>query len=96
MTTTQLKTARYYGLNLTGLELLLHLRNEGPLPMTALAAELAISSAAVTGAADTLAKKRLVRRKHSHLDRRSIELALTELGHSRVHQITGIPSPLKN
>jgi DNA-binding MarR family transcriptional regulator len=89
MTITQLKTARFYNIGLTALELLLTLAEREELPMTTLADDLGISTAGVTSTADSLAKKGMVRRAHSSIDRRSINLALTELGRARVFQITG-------
>jgi DNA-binding MarR family transcriptional regulator len=89
MTTTQLKTARHYNLNLTALEALLILAERESLPMTILADEIGISCAALTGTADGLAKKQLIKRTHGTADRRSITLTLTELGRSRVYQLTG-------
>jgi len=89
MTTTQLKTARYYSLNVADLIALMMLARDGDLPMTALAAELTVSPAALTGIGDRLAKKGLVQRRPSTLDRRSVTLSITETGRSRLYQITG-------
>lgn len=94
MTITQLKTARHYGINLTALEVLLTLAEDGDLSMSLLADKVGISTAAITGTADSLAKKQLVKRSASESDRRTIWLTLTEIGRVRIHQITGeFPEP---
>lgn len=89
MTITQIKTARFYNLNLTATEALLTLGKLGMTDMTGLAAELAVSTAAITTIAQRLIGARLIERRYSADDRRVIYLRLTELGAARVHQLTG-------
>lgn len=99
MTTTQLNTARYHGLNLTDLQLLLLLGEHGPMDMTWLAHQLGVCNATVTGAAKKLIAKHLIqridrRRRERELDNRVVMLELGELGRVRIHQITGsFPEP---
>lgn len=91
MTITQIKTVRYYGLNLTATETLLTLAALGQTDMSGLAAEIGVSSASITNIVDRLIKARLIIRSYSRDDRRVIYISLTELGATRVHAITGKP-----
>lgn len=84
-----LATARSLGLNLSAMHALLLLAEHEDLPMTSLADHLGISTAAITGTADGLAQKGLVRRTRASADRRIVSLALTETGRHRVFQLTG-------
>lgn len=99
MTITELNTARYHGLNLTDMQILLLLAQDGPQDMTSLAADTGLCNASITVAAKKLIAKHLIRK----IDRRSgdrfrdgcvVSLELCELGRVRVHQITGhFPEP---
>jgi DNA-binding MarR family transcriptional regulator len=94
MTITELNTARYHGLNLTDVQLLLLLGEHGPMDMTWLAAQLGVCNATVTLAAKKLIAKHLLRRIDRRrgdrfLDNRVVMLDLCELGRVRIHQITG-------
>ena len=97
MTLTELSTARYHGLNLTDLQILMHLANEGPLSMGDLAAKLDITDAGLTVAARKLVAKGVIRRIRDFspdADRRVVIVDLSELGRVRLHQITGtFPEP---
>jgi valyl-tRNA synthetase len=57
MTSTALNTARYHGLNLTDLQILLILAEQGPQDLTSLAAETGLNNAAITLAAKKLVGK---------------------------------------
>lgn len=90
MTTTQLRTARYHGLNLTDLQLLLLLADHDKLDMTDLSERIGLCNASITRAAQKLVGKLLVQRWRSRwTDGRAVVLELTELGRVRIHQITG-------
>jgi DNA-binding MarR family transcriptional regulator len=68
--------------NLTAKHLLtlILIREEGETVMGAIAAELELSSAAVTGIIDSLEHRGLVMRIRSHEDRRKITLEVTKAG----------------
>lgn len=92
MTLTALNTARYHGLNLTDMQLLLLLAAHGPLDMSDLASRLNLTNSAVTVVGRKLIKKHLIQRTRARdilRDRREVILALDELGRVRIHQITG-------
>lgn len=90
MTTTQLNTARYHGLNLTDLQILLLLADHGQLDMSDLAERIGLCNAAITRAAHKLVGKLLIQRWRSRwTDGRAVVLELTPLGCVRIHQITG-------
>ena len=94
MTITQLNTARYHGLNLTDLQLLLLLAENGPLDMGDLAHRIGLTNAAITAVAKKLVAKLLIeRRRDSWNDGRLILLQLGELGRIRLLQITGQEVP---
>ena len=89
MTITQLKTIRHHGHNLTAVEALFSLAEHGDADMTTMADRLMVSTASVTGIADRLVKDGLIQRAASKLDRRTINLSITEKGRARYFQITG-------
>jgi DNA-binding MarR family transcriptional regulator len=89
MTITHIKTCRFFGLNLTAVETLLTLSDEGAMDMTSLADRLQVTTVSITNIADRLSKIGLVERVRSATDRRSITLRLTDKGMGRVFQITG-------
>jgi DNA-binding MarR family transcriptional regulator len=92
MTITQLNTARYHGLNMTDMQLLLLLAEHGPIDMSDLATRLGLTNSAITVVARKLVAKHLIRRIRDDLpdgDRRWVYLDLCELGRVRIHQITG-------
>lgn len=99
MTTTQLRTIRHHGLNLTDMQILLLLAENGRSCMTDLAMDLALVEASITGAAKKLIAKHLVQKVDRRTgdrfrDNRLVQLDLTELGRARIHQITGhFPEP---
>ena len=95
MTSTALNTARYHGLNLTDLQILLLLAEQGPQDLTALAAEIGLSATSITMHAKKLVGKLLIRRlKDRWTDGRLVIVELDELGRVRLHQITGtFPDP---
>ena len=95
MTTTQLRTARHLGLSLSSLQIVLTLADHGDLTLGDLAERIGISSAALTGTADTLIKKGLAARVHGTADRRTITLRLTGKGERAHYQITGRECLLK-
>lgn len=87
---TTLATARHLGLGLSAMQTLLLLSSQEDLHMSHLALELGISTAAMTSVAKSLIAKRLIERSHSSgPDMRHVTLRLTELGRSRVFQLTG-------
>lgn len=99
MTITALNTARYHGLNLTDLQLLLLLAEHGPLDISDLAGHIGLTQAAISVAGRRLIGKCLIEvadRRHDLLrDRRAVWLTLGELGRVRLHQITGtFPEPV--
>jgi DNA-binding MarR family transcriptional regulator len=96
MTAIQLHTARYHGLGLTDLQVLLLLAEQGPQDLTALAVETGLSNPAITGTSQKLVGKFLVQRLRDHwTDGRLTVIELTELGRVRLHQITGkFPEPV--
>jgi MarR family transcriptional repressor of emrRAB len=89
MTIIQLKTLRYYNLNLTATEALLTLAKLGTTDMTGLASEIGVSTASVTKIVDRLCKQNLMQRRSTRDDRRCVFLDLTEKGAARIYQITG-------
>jgi DNA-binding MarR family transcriptional regulator len=95
MTLTELNTARYHGLNLTDLQVLLLLADHGPLDMSDLATRIGLTNAAVTLVAKKLVGKLLIQRLRDRwTDGRMVILELGELGRVRIHQITGsFPEP---
>ncbi len=99
MTTTQLSTVRYHGLNLTDLQILLLLAENGRTCMTDLAMDLCLTEAAITQSAKKLIGKHLIekvdrRTADRFRDNRVVMLCLGELGRVRIHQITGtFPEP---
>ena len=100
MTITQLNTARYHGLGITDLQILLLLAENGRTCMTDLAMELALTESAITVASRRLVAKHLIKKVDSrgdvHRDRRIVMLDLCDLGRIRIHQITGtFPEPAK-
>ena len=87
---TTLATARHLGLGTTDLQCLLLIAEHEEINMTCLAVEIGISTAAMTSTAKRLIGKCLIKRAHSHAaDMRVVNLRLTELGRSRVFQLTG-------
>jgi DNA-binding MarR family transcriptional regulator len=96
MNLTALNTARYHGLNLTDLQILTMLAEQGPQDLTAIAAETGLTNAAITCAARKLVGKLLIRRfKDRWTDGRLVIVELDELGRVRLHQITGqFPEPV--
>lgn len=95
MTITQLNTARYHGINLTDMQLLLLLAEHGPLEMGDLATRLGLTNSAVTVVGRKLVGKLLIQRLRDRwTDGRTVMLELGELGRVRIHQITGtFPEP---
>jgi DNA-binding MarR family transcriptional regulator len=90
MDITQLNTARYHGLNLTDLQILLLLAEQGSACMSDLAADLGLTEAAITLACKKLVGKMLIQRLRRHwTDGRLVMVELGELGRVRIHQITG-------
>jgi DNA-binding MarR family transcriptional regulator len=90
MTAIQLNTARYHGLNLTDLQILLILAEQGPQDLTALAVETSLTNGAITLICRKLVGKFLVQRLRDHWTDGGVTiLELTELGRVRIHQITG-------
>jgi DNA-binding MarR family transcriptional regulator len=90
MDITQLNTARYHGLNLTDLQILLLLAEQGSICMSDLAADLGITEAAVSLACRKLVGKMLIQRVRSRwTDGRLVMVELADLGGVRIHQITG-------
>ena len=94
MNITQLNTARYHGLNLTDLQILLLLAENGRSCMTDLAMDLALTEAAINLAGKKLIKKHLIEKVDRRTgdrfrDNRLVMLQLAELGRVRIHQITG-------
>jgi DNA-binding MarR family transcriptional regulator len=92
MTLTELNTARYHGLNLTDLQVLLILSEAGTLEMGELTERVGLTNAALTSAAKRLVAKHLITRcdkAHWRDDGRIVRIRLAELGRVRVHQITG-------
>ena len=95
MTSTELLTARHLGLSLSSLQIILTLAEHGELTLGDLADRIAVSSAALTGTADTLIQKGLAARVHGISDRRTITLRLTGKGEQVHYQITGRECLLK-
>lgn len=98
MTITELNTARYHGLGLTDMQILLLLAEHGPLDISDLAGRIGLTQAAISHAGKRLIAKHLIHvadRRHDLLrDRREVWLDLAELGRVRIHQITGtFPEP---
>jgi DNA-binding MarR family transcriptional regulator len=93
MTITELNTARYHGIGLTDLQILLLLAEHGPLDISDLAGRIGLTQAAISHAGKRLIAKHLIHvadRRHDLLrDRRAVWLDLGELGRVRIHQITG-------
>lgn len=89
VTITQLKTLRHYNLNPVDFEALLTLAQQGDLDMTPLASELGICTATATLVANRLVKGGYIKRTCRDSDRRSVAVALQELGRQRIDQITG-------
>jgi DNA-binding MarR family transcriptional regulator len=98
MTITEINTARYHGLNLTDIQILLLLAQNGPTTLRDLANLIGLTEAAISHAAKRLVSKLLIEkadRRHDLLrDRRELWIELGELGRVRIHQITGhFPEP---
>lgn len=95
MNLTELNTARYHGLNLTDLQVLNMLAEQGPQDLTAIAAETGLTNASITYAYRKLIGKLLIQRLRSRwTDGRTVIVELSELGRVRIHQITGrFPEP---
>ncbi len=89
MTITQLKTIRLRGHNLTAVEALLTLAEQGSSDMTTLANRLGVSTASVTDIADRLVNDGLIQRGYSKTDRRVILLSITEKGRNTYSELTG-------
>lgn len=69
-------------LSMVHLQVLMLLRNYGPLPMSRLAELLDVSVASATGIVDRMEKRRVIERRHSESDRRVVEVHLTTAGRS--------------
>lgn len=98
MNLTSINTARFYGLNLTDIQILLLLAEHGPMDMGTLTVEIGLTGTAITAAAKKLIAKALItrvdRRRDRFIDRRIVTLALCELGRIRLQQLTGrFPEP---
>jgi DNA-binding MarR family transcriptional regulator len=92
-----LYSARHHKLGLNGLALLCLLHERGSVSMTTAAQELDISTAAITGQADTLCDLAFAQREHTTGDRRGIQLHITTRGHSACDTITqGLPRTQKD
>lgn len=88
-----LRTARHLGLSLAALQTLLALAEHGETNMTALAAEIGVSTAQMTETSKRLIRSCLVRRAHNcSSDMRIVNLQLTESGRRILWQLTGDPS----
>jgi len=88
-----LQTGRHLGLGLAALQTLLILSEHEELNMTCIAEEIGFTCSSMTQLAQRLIARRLIERAdRSSNDRRIIALRLTELGRSRVFQLTGDPS----
>ena len=85
--------ATRYRLTTPQLVCLLKLHNAGPLSLSALAAEVHLSSSTLVGIMDRLERKGLVSRARSGRDRRLVLLSLTEAGRGIADQA---PSPLQD
>jgi DNA-binding MarR family transcriptional regulator len=70
------------------LRLLVLLREEGPLPMSRLAAALGVTPATASGAIDRIERRGLAERCHRGDDRRVVECALTGQGEDLVRAMT--------
>jgi len=70
------------------LRLLVLLREEGPLPMSRLAAALGVTAATASGAIDRIERRGLAERSHRGDDRRVVECALTAQGEDLVRAMT--------
>ncbi|SEM98410.1 MarR family winged helix-turn-helix transcriptional regulator [Lihuaxuella thermophila] len=79
-----------WGDTLTGAEfaVLKQLQSKSPQIVTALSQEFEVSVSHITHVADQLEKKKLVHRKRSHLDKRVVELHITDEGKKLVGQIS--------
>jgi DNA-binding MarR family transcriptional regulator len=84
----QLAQAVEVGLGVAALRVMLALGRK-PLFMGEAAGVVAATSASLTGLIDRLEKKGFVERRRSWEDRRSIELALTDLGEATLAGIVG-------
>lgn len=77
------------GLTLQQFSVLRFLSQAGPVPMNALVDELIVSPPVITGIVDRLETKGLVKRRESSIDRRRVDIALTDMGiraHRRVRE----------
>lgn len=90
-------SARHHKLSLNGLALLCLLHERSAVSMTTAAQELDISTAALTGLADTLCHLSYAQREQTTGDRRGIQLHITTRGHSACDTITqGLPRTQKD
>ncbi len=80
----RLTPPQYYILSLLG--------QQDAQPLKDLADALSCSRATITGIVDTLEKNRLVERQPNPLDRRSLLVALTEAGRSRLYTTPALES----
>lgn len=88
-----LRTARGHTLNLSQLITMVALRADGPMNLTALGRLTRISTAAMTGVADSLVASGFAMRRQD-ADRRVINLELTEAGHDAISIILDALEPV--
>jgi len=75
------------GLGITQARILIHLSENGPLKVSALAEILHVTSGAVTGLSDSLIEFGLIRRELGENDRRVVMLEITPAGQQHVQAI---------
>ena len=98
MTITQLNTARYHGLNLTDMQLMLLLAEHGPLDISDLAERIGLTQAAISVAGKRLIAKHLIHvadRRHDLLRDRQLATRQTwrSLEVEDHHGAVKIPGP---
>lgn len=91
MNRSSLKLAVAAGVNsVRHLIILETLGRQGGTQLNHLAAELDVTTPAITQAVDTLARNGLVERRYSRDDRRKIEAVLSERGHQLLNDIATV------
>lgn len=81
-------TGEHFELSGPQFGLLMKLRHTGPMSPTELSESLLVTAGNITGIIARLQKQKLVERRRSSSDRRSIRIALTPTGLERIEQIS--------
>jgi DNA-binding MarR family transcriptional regulator len=87
------KLANTYRITAPQLVCLIKLKEDGPLPITALSRLVHLSPSTLVGVMDRLEEKALVKRTRSSRDRRVVHISITEKGK---HLVAEAPSPLQD